>query len=118
VSTLSTIVIDPPDGDMRTYLRSLERVRALEPLRGLYPAHGGPLPSAGPAIDGYLAHRHERAGKVAAALPGTLAEVTARAYDDTPLELHPLAARSCLATLHMLVAEGRAVTDGERWRAR
>ena len=101
---------------MAVYLRSLERVRALTPLRALYPAHGGPVPLAGPAIDGYLAHRRARAEKIAAALPGTLEEITARAYDDTAPELHPLAARSCLATLEMLAGDGRAARDGDRWR--
>jgi glyoxylase-like metal-dependent hydrolase (beta-lactamase superfamily II)/8-oxo-dGTP pyrophosphatase MutT (NUDIX family) len=120
VSTLSTIVIDPPEGDMGAYLRSLARVRALAPLRALYPAHGSPAPDAGTALDGYLAHRRARAAKVEAALaagPATLEGVTRRAYDDTPAALHGLAARSCLATLEWLAAEGRAVADGERWRA-
>jgi ribonuclease/clavin/mitogillin len=119
VSTLSTIVVDPPEGDMAAYLASLERVRGLAPLRGLYPAHGAPAPDAGKALATYLAHRHAREAKVVAALdagPGTLADVTARAYDDTPVELHGIAARSCLATLEMLARAGRVVEEAGRWR--
>ena len=37
----STSVITPPDGDMRHYLASLEKVRALAPA-ALYPTHGSP----------------------------------------------------------------------------
>ena len=46
VSTLSTIVIDPPEGDMAEYERQLERMRMLAP-RTLFPAHGPPAPDAG-----------------------------------------------------------------------
>jgi endoribonuclease LACTB2 len=118
VSTLSTIVIDPPEGNMAVYLASLERLRALGP-RTLYPAHGGPALDGTAKLAEYAAHRAERETKVLAALSraGTLAEVTARAYDDTPAAVHPVAARSCLASLQKLEAEGRARRDGDRWRA-
>lgn len=116
VSTLSTIVIDPPEGDMARYLASLARLRALEP-RTLYPAHGAPAPDGLRALDEYIAHRHAREAKVVAALArgGTLAEVTARAYDDTPPAVYPIAERSCLASLQKLRAEGRATDSGGRW---
>ncbi len=116
VSTLSTIVIDPPEGDMAEYVRQLERVRALAP-RTLYPAHGPPAPDAVARLAAYVAHRREREALVAGALAegGTLAELTARAYADTPAAVHPVAARSCLAILEKLRAEGRAREDGGRW---
>ena len=116
VSTLSTIVIDPPDGDMADYLRSLERLRDLGP-RTLFPAHGPPTQGAVEKLDEYLAHRREREAKVVAALdrPGTLDEVTSRAYDDTPPFMLPVAARSCLASLEKMARERRAAFDGLRW---
>jgi glyoxylase-like metal-dependent hydrolase (beta-lactamase superfamily II)/8-oxo-dGTP pyrophosphatase MutT (NUDIX family) len=116
VSTLSTIVIDPPEGDMATYLAQLKRLHGLGP-RTLYPAHGAPAPNGVAKLEEYLAHRREREGKVAAALTigGTLAEITARAYDDTPPAIHPVAERSCLASLEKLAAEGRAQRQGNRW---
>jgi len=118
VSTLSTIVIDPPEGNMADYLRQLERLRALAP-RTLYPAHGWPAPDGVEKLDEYLAHRREREAKIVSALatPGTLAEVTRAAYGDTPPFLMPVAERSCLASLEMLHAEGRARRDGDRWSA-
>ncbi len=119
VSTLSTIVIDPPEGDMQTYLRSLERLRDGGP-RTLFPAHGSPMLGAVGKLDEYLAHRREREEKVVAALssPGTLDEVTARAYVDVPPFMLPVAARSCLASLDKLQREGRAAFDGARWQRR
>ena len=117
VSTLSTIVIDPRDGgDMAEYLRSLARLRDLGP-RTLFPAHGAPTQGAVDKLEEYLAHRRAREAMVVEALstPGTLDEVTARAYQDTPPFMLPVAARSCLASLEKLARERRATFDGERW---
>lgn len=116
ISTLSTIVIDPPEGDMAEYERQLARMRALGP-RTLYPAHGPPAPDAVSRLVGYLAHRRDREALIVAALdtPGTLEEITARAYADVPAEIHPLAARSCLAVLEKLAREGRAAQRGGRF---
>jgi len=117
VSTLSTIVIDPPEGDMSEYVRQLERVRALSP-RTLYPAHGPPAPDAPGRLAAYVQHRREREALVAAALAegGTLGELTARAYADTPAAVHPVAERSCLAILEKLRREGRASEERGTWR--
>jgi ribonuclease/clavin/mitogillin len=117
VSTLSTIVIDPPEGDMAEYVRQLERVRALAP-RTLYPAHGAPAPDGADRLATYITHRREREALVAAALAegGTLAEITARAYADTPAAAPPVAQRSCLASLLKLRDEGRAREERGRWQ--
>ncbi|HEX9049640.1 MAG TPA: MBL fold metallo-hydrolase [Anaeromyxobacter sp.] len=118
VSTLSTVVIDPAEGDMAEYVAQLERVRALAP-RTLYPAHGPPAPDAVARLGAYLAHRREREALVVGALRpgGTLAEVTAAAYADTPPALFPVAERSCLAVLEKLRREGRARERGGAWSA-
>jgi glyoxylase-like metal-dependent hydrolase (beta-lactamase superfamily II) len=118
VSTLSTVIVDPPEGDMAEYLRQLERLRALRP-RTLYPGHGVPAPNGPAKLDEYLAHRRAREEKVLAALDrgGTLAEVTRLAYDDTPAAMLPAAERSCLASLEKLRAEGRVRLEGGRWSA-
>ena len=117
VSTLSTVVIDPPEGDMAEYERQLARLASL-PVRALFPAHGQPAVHGRAALAGYLAHRAGRELKVRAALgvPGTLAEVTARAYDDVPPAVWPVAERSCLATLEKLARVGAAVQSDGLWR--
>jgi ribonuclease/clavin/mitogillin len=118
VSGLSTIVVDPPEGDMAAYLASLERLLAL-PATLLLPGHGPPIGGPRHRLRYYLEHRRRREERVRAALdagPRTLEEVVARAYEDTPLESHGLAARSALAHLLKLEAEGRVVRAGEdRW---
>ncbi len=118
VAGIGTILIDPDDGDMATYLASLARLRGAD-VGALLPAHG-PVIDDGPAkLQAYIAHRLMREARVLAALgdaPSPLAPVCAVAYADTPSWLWPLAERSLLAHLDKLVAEGRAVADDGGWR--
>lgn len=118
VSTVSTIVIDPPEGHLVTYLASLERIAALD-LGLCLPSHGPTAPDANALLAAYLRHRSVREAKVVAALaaaPGaTLDELVGAAYDDTPPGLLGLARRSLLAGLEKLVEEGRATEAQGRW---
>jgi glyoxylase-like metal-dependent hydrolase (beta-lactamase superfamily II) len=61
-----TTLVAPPEGDLRAYLQSLERVAALHPAI-LYPAHGPPLTSPAATLRRYRAHRMERVAQVRAA---------------------------------------------------
>jgi len=111
----STIIIDPPDGNMGQYLEALGRLRDL-PTGALYPAHGAPLAHGTPKLDAYIAHRLARIEALAAALgphPRTLAELVAQTYRDVPEALWPLAERSALASLEYLASRGRAARQGD-----
>ncbi len=115
VSTVSTIIIDPPEGDMAVYLSQLERLRAL-PLGALYPAHGPAVAHGVAKLEEYLAHRAWRESKVLEALrsfsgPASVGEIVKRAYDDVQAFVWPIAERNTVAILAKLVAEGRAVTS-------
>ncbi|MCA3178238.1 MAG: MBL fold metallo-hydrolase [Burkholderiaceae bacterium] len=114
----STTVVDPPDGNMREYLDSLERLAA-EPVDFILPAHGHVLAPAVGAMRKLVAHRLGREAKVAGALArsggGTLDDLVPSAYDDVKPALFPVAKRSLLAHLEKLVEDGRARRDGERW---
>jgi hypothetical protein len=59
-----------------------------------------------------IAHRLAREAKVTAALArrgeSALEDLVPEVYDDVPARLHPVAARSLLAHLEKLVAEGSA----------
>jgi glyoxylase-like metal-dependent hydrolase (beta-lactamase superfamily II) len=116
LSTLSTIVIDPPEGDMAEYERQLERLIALAP-GALYPAHGQATAHGIAALRDYLVHRAERESRVVEALrqPGTLREITERAYPEVPPQVWPVAERSGLAVLLKLAAQGRSVERDGRW---
>ncbi len=118
VSSLSTIVIDPPEGDMAVYLASLRRLLEL-PCGTLFPAHGPPIADGPGKLREYLEHREMRARLVREAVEAgaaTPAEVVARAYADTPEPLHGIAERQALAHLLQLASEGRAVERDGRWR--
>ncbi|HEU4354109.1 MAG TPA: MBL fold metallo-hydrolase [Actinomycetota bacterium] len=104
-----TSVIDPPEGDLTKYLRSLQRLRELEP-RTIYPGHGPVVLDAIAKLDEYLTHRQAREEQILEGLAegaGTPEELVPLIYGDYPAELHPLAARSVLAHLLKLEAEGR-----------
>lgn len=114
VSTLSTIIIDPPEGDLGQYLASLERLKALSP-RTLYPAHGLPTQHALEKLEDYLTHRRARAEALAAALAGgprDLIDLVAEVYADVPAIVHVLAARSALASLEWLASADRVRPAG------
>lgn len=109
-----TSVIDPPEGDLAAYLRSLRRMRDLAP-RAIYPGHGPVVFDAVGKLDEYVAHRAEREQQVLAALAdglGTIDELIERIYAEYPPDVRPLAARSVLAHLAKLEAEGRAAPRG------
>jgi glyoxylase-like metal-dependent hydrolase (beta-lactamase superfamily II) len=109
-----TSFIDPPEGDLVKYLRSLHRMQELAP-RTLYPGHGPVVMRAGAKLQEYLDHRAEREQQVLAALadgPRAIPAIVETIYVDYPPEVHPLAARSVLAQLVKLQAEGRVARTG------
>jgi glyoxylase-like metal-dependent hydrolase (beta-lactamase superfamily II) len=114
----STVVILPPDGSMREYLASLQRL-AGEPLRALAPGHGSRIDDAQGEIARVLAHRGARERLVLQALAvrgaATVEQLLPEVYSDVPLAVHVLARYSLLAHLIKLVEDGRAERDGERF---
>lgn len=115
----STVVINPPDGDMAEYLASLRALLA-EDLEWLAPGHGFLIDRPAPAVERLIRHRQAREEKVVAALralgPAAPEDLLARVYDDVPPQKLPVAQRSLTAHLLKLAADGRAQRDGARWR--
>jgi glyoxylase-like metal-dependent hydrolase (beta-lactamase superfamily II) len=109
-----TSVVDPTDGDLAAYLRSLQRMLELRPAM-IYPGHGPVVESAEDKVRSYLSHRAERERQVLDGLAGgpkSPEELVPGIYQDYPVEMHPVAARSVLAHLLKLEAEGRVRRDG------
>jgi glyoxylase-like metal-dependent hydrolase (beta-lactamase superfamily II) len=117
----STVVIDPPDGDMHAYLESLARLKD-EKLRAIAPGHGELIEEPYAAIDAMIAHRLRRESRVMDALRAhpdrTSHELVVHVYADVNAELHPVAERSLLAHLLKLARDGRAEVRDERWRCK
>jgi glyoxylase-like metal-dependent hydrolase (beta-lactamase superfamily II)/8-oxo-dGTP pyrophosphatase MutT (NUDIX family) len=114
----STVVINPPDGDMRQYLASLERLLA-EDLAILAPGHGYLIGTPYKEIRRLIAHRLAREKKVVSSLgrlgAASLEELLPLVYDDVPQRIHRVAARSLSAHLDKLVADGAARAEGGRY---
>jgi glyoxylase-like metal-dependent hydrolase (beta-lactamase superfamily II) len=112
----STVVISPPDGDMATYLRSLERLRTIKPrLRAIAPGHGHLIDDPYGKIDEYVEHRRDREQQVLTAVraagKATPSDLVETIYVDIADELKPVAACSVWAHLRKLADEGAVRGD-------
>lgn len=114
----STVVINPPDGDMAAYLRSLHALHE-EEIDYIAPAHGFLMDKPYQVVDRLISHRLVREGKVLAVLRqlGRASEDTLvpAVYQDVPEVMHKLAKRSLLAHLLKLREDGEAACDGDQW---
>ena len=115
----STVVINPPDGNMAQYLESLKLITKYS-IDYLAPGHGFLMSNANEIVDRLVIHRLGRENKVLAALRGAsqplpLEELVKHAYADTDQRLHKVAMRSLQAHLDKLVSEGRAHHQNGVW---
>lgn len=120
LSSLSTVVIDPPEGHLATYLRSLERVAELG-VGMIYPSHGPAVRDGTRMLETYLRHRRARESKLIRALekgPSELDRLLLEVYDDADPKVLHLARRSLLAALIKLREEERSASDSDEgpWR--
>jgi ribonuclease/clavin/mitogillin len=114
---IGSVLIDPPEGDVRAYLSTLERFRGLPHLTALFGGHGPAVGSPREKIDDYIKHRLERERDILAAVSagaGDAREIVARVYTDVHPKMHAMAERAVLAHLEKLEADGlvRRAADG------
>jgi glyoxylase-like metal-dependent hydrolase (beta-lactamase superfamily II) len=110
----STTIVAPPDGAMRDYMASLDKLAARPEPRYL-PGHGGSIEDAHSYVDALKAHRRMREAAILERLIGgerTTAEIVATLYRDTDPRLHRAAGLSVLAHLEDLVEDGKVISDG------
>jgi ribonuclease/clavin/mitogillin len=113
---LGSVLIDPPEGDMQDYLRSLERLRSLPNLTVLFGAHGPAIGGPRAKIEEYIAHRLERETKILAAVRaglGSPREIVERVYTDVHPKAHAMAERAVVAHLLKLAAEDLVGQNGD-----
>jgi ribonuclease/clavin/mitogillin len=107
-------------GSLVDYLRSLDRLLALNAARAL-PAHGPPIDDPAALIRHYIEHRAQREAQVQAALEAgarTIDELLARIYPGLQPALEPMARESLLAHLVKLASDGRAEPREGSWTVR
>jgi ribonuclease/clavin/mitogillin len=115
---LGSVLIDPPEGNVRDYLASLERYRALLPrVKVLFGGHGPAVATPRARIEEYIAHRLEREQNILRAVSAgarTPPEIVARVYTDVNPKAHAMAERAVLAHLEKLEADALVsrTTDG------
>ena len=123
VAGVGTVVIAPPEGDLRAYLASLRRLQGLD-LAQMLPGHGPVIDDPAALLDRYIRHRAEREQQVLAGLTHgarRVDDLVAAIYPDLGRSLHVAAALSLTAHLLKLEDEGRVVRtagrDGvQQWR--
>ncbi len=106
---LGSVLIDPPEGNMRDYLDSLRRMGELPGLRVLFGGHGPPMANAYGKINEYISHRLEREQKILDAVrsgASTPREIVSVVYTDVSPKAHAMAERAVLAHLEKLQADG------------
>ena len=107
-----TTVIAPPDGNLGSYLSSLELLAGLGP-RFVLPAHGPALPDLQAVAGEYLAHRAQRLAAIRAALDelgpdASVPAVTDLVYADIDPSVRLAAEHSVAAQLAYLRGPGTA----------
>ena len=114
----STVVIGPPDGNMKQYIQSLEKLKDYD-IEKIAPGHGELLENPHEVADWIINHRLEREKKVFQALqeatkgtPDTLVE---KVYDDVDSSLFPIAKASLLAHLIKLEEDQLIYSNGEEY---
>ncbi len=115
VSTLVSMYVGSPGGNLREYFASLERVRALS-IETLYPSHGTPSREPTKLIDDTLRHRRARIEEALAFLttePRTTEELALKIYPDGGGKLKPLIVRTTRAAFEYLAEAGRVERDGK-----
>ena len=114
VMAWSTSVVAPPDGSMRAYLASLEKVaRRSEAI--YWPGHGGPVRDPQRYVRALISHRRQREAAILARLEAgeaNVAEIVARVYPSLAPALIGAASLSTLAHLADLAERGLAASDG------
>jgi glyoxylase-like metal-dependent hydrolase (beta-lactamase superfamily II) len=115
VMAWSTSVIAPPDGSMRAYMATLDRLRARSDVV-YWPGHGGPVREPQRAVRALAHHRRQREASILTRLEAgdaTIPQIVARVYENLNPALVGAASLSTLAHLEDLVARGVAAADRE-----
>jgi endoribonuclease LACTB2 len=106
---VGSVLIDPPEGNMREYLNSLERMRSLPNLSVLFGGHGPAVATPYQKIDEYISHRLERERNILEAVKDGATDpkqIVAKVYTDVSPKAYAMAERAVLAHLDKLREDG------------
>ena len=109
----STSVISPPDGDMGSYLQSLEKLLARQEIR-YWPTHGPAIESPQEFVQAFISHRRKREEDIKSCLHAGMTkipDIVEQLYKSTDPKLYGAAGRSVLAHLIHMAETGRVLCD-------
>ena len=115
VMAWSTSVVAPPDGSMRAYMDSLDKLRA-RPETVYWPGHGGPVVDPQRYLRALIHHRRQREASILKALrdgPQTVPAIVAKVYVGLNPALIHAAGLSTLAHLEDLSERGTVVRQAQ-----
>ena len=114
----STVVIGPPDGSMKQYIDSLNKLKNYD-MEKMAPGHGDILESPYQVANWIINHRLKREEKVFSALKdatrGTPESLVEKVYADVDSSLFPIAKASLLAHLIKLEEDQVISKEGEEY---
>ncbi|MDF2119055.1 MBL fold metallo-hydrolase [Roseiarcaceae bacterium H3SJ34-1] len=114
VMAWSTTIVAPPDGVMRDYMESLDKLRARDDAI-YWPGHGGPVLEPQRYVRALAHHRRQREVSILnrlAAGDSDIASIVETIYEGLDPRLKPAAALSVLAHMEDMVNRGIAACDG------
>jgi glyoxylase-like metal-dependent hydrolase (beta-lactamase superfamily II) len=109
----NSTLVAPPDGSMRDYYTSLDRL-ASAPFSRYLPAHGGPIADGPAHARALAAHRRLRDAQIRAAIKdgaGDIEDLLARIYPDLPETVRPAARMTLLGHVEYLEENGTLVVE-------
>ena len=110
----STTIVSPPDGNMKDYMQSLERLLGRGD-RVLYPAHGGPIESPQHYVRSLYEHRMQRIDQVRSCIGDgvhQVADMVPLIYTELDSSMYGAAAQSVLGSIEYLIATEAVSSSG------
>ncbi|MCJ2033592.1 MBL fold metallo-hydrolase [Methylobacterium sp. J-068] len=114
VMAWSTSIVAPPDGSMRAYMASLDKLRSRREVV-YWPGHGGPVRDPQRFVRGLASHRRQRETSIRARIEAgdrDIGAIVAAIYQGLDPALRGAAALSVFAHLEDLVERGLVLSDG------
>lgn len=114
VMAWSTSIVAPPDGTIRDYMASLEKLRMRDD-NIYWPGHGGPVKNPRRFVGALAQHRRTREKSILAHVKNgdtTIETIVAHVYHGLDPRLRKAAALSVLAHLEALIDQGLVVSEG------
>ncbi|MBL4720078.1 MAG: MBL fold metallo-hydrolase [Alphaproteobacteria bacterium] len=111
----STSIVSPPDGDMAQYMASLNKLLDRDDSV-FWPTHGPPIRDTKPFVQSFIQHRQRREDQILECIADgqtIIGDMVPIIYVNARPQLYGAAARSMLAHLIQMQAEGKVLCDGE-----